>query len=149
MLSVIIDARMGTKALPALLAQLTAGVVDGLVRQVAIVARGGEAAVDALCEDMGAEPHATVASAARAARSDRILYMPADLRLRDGWTGALEAHLAAGGERAIVVGLRPERFLARTPKGALVERRLLEQVADGVDGPGVLRLLRLGRRRIG
>ena len=38
MLTVIIDARADATRLPALLAQLTAGAVDGLVRQVVIVA---------------------------------------------------------------------------------------------------------------
>ncbi|MBL8772785.1 MAG: hypothetical protein JNK30_15490, partial [Phenylobacterium sp.] len=46
MLSVIIDARRDADRLPALLTQLTAGAVDGLVRQVAIVASPGQAGID-------------------------------------------------------------------------------------------------------
>ena len=149
MLSVIIDARRGADRLPALLAQLTAGAVDGLVRQVAIAAAPGQPGIDALCEDMGAEAHPTIPDAARSARAERVLVLPATFRLRDGWIGALEAHLGAGGGQAIVVGLEEGGLFSRTPTGALVERRLLQQVADGVGVAGVQRLLRLRGRRIG
>jgi hypothetical protein len=149
MLSVIIDARAGAHRLPALLAQLTAGAVDGLVRQVLIVAGAGQAGVDALCEDMGAEAHPSLPAAARAARADRVLAVPADFRLRDGWIGALDAHLSGGGADAVVAGLREGGVLSRTPTGLLVERGLLEQVADDVDLPRVRRLLGLRGRRIG
>ena len=149
MLSVIIDARRGADRLPALLAQLTAGAVDGLVRQVAIAAAPGQPGIDALCEDMGAEAHPTIPDAARSARAERVLVLPATFRWRDGWIGALEAHLGAGGGQAIVVGLEEGGLFSRTPTGALVERRLLQQVADGVGVAGVQRLLRLRGRRIG
>ncbi|MBX3485091.1 cell wall biosynthesis glycosyltransferase [Phenylobacterium sp.] len=150
MLSVIIDARRDADRLPALLAQLTAGAVDGLVRQVAIVAAPGQPGVDALCEDMGADAHPTIPAAARAARADLVLVLPAALRLRDGWIGAFEAHLGGGGAQAVVAGLKEGGVFARTPEGVLVERGLLEQGADGIDVAGVRRLLRLrGGRRIG
>ena len=54
MLTVIIDARDDAERLPALLAQLTAGAVDGLVRQVLIVAAEGQAGIGDLCEETGA-----------------------------------------------------------------------------------------------
>ena len=149
MLSVIIDARREADRLAVLLAQLTAGAVVGLVRQVAIVAAADQPIVDALCEDMGAEPHATIPQAARAARAERVLVLPPDFRLRDGWIGALEAHLAAGGANAVVAGLKEGGLFARAPSGVLVERGLLEQVADDVDLARLHRLLRLRGRRIG
>jgi len=149
MLSVIIDARAEAERLPILLAQLTAGAVDGLVRQVLIVAADGQAGIDALCEDMGAEAHATIAAAARAARAERVLILAPDFRFRDGWIAALDAHVAGDGDRAVVVGLKPEGLFARPPEGVLVERGFLEQLADGVDLPRVRRLLRLRGRRIG
>lgn len=149
MLSVIIDARRDADRLPALLAQLTAGAVDGLVRQVAIVAAPGQPGIDALCEDMGADAHATIPAAARAARAERLLLLPAAFRLRDGWIGALEAHLAAGGAQAVVAGLKEGGVLSRTPTGILLERGLLEQGGDRIDVAGVRRLLRLRGRRIG
>src|SRR5688500_14779757 len=85
MLSVIIDARGEAEGLPALLSQLTAGAVDGLVRQVLIVAADGQPGIDDLCEDMGAEAHPTIEAAGAAARVDQLLILPADIRLRDGW----------------------------------------------------------------
>ena len=84
MLTVIIDARTGTEGLPALLAQLTAGAVDGLVKQVAIVAAADQPGIDLLCEDMGADAFVSVEAAGEAARGERLLVVPAELRLRDG-----------------------------------------------------------------
>lgn len=149
MLSVIIDARLGTDGLPALLAQLTAGAVDGLVRQVLIVALPEEPGIDLLCEETGAEAHPAIGPAARAARAERLLVLPAGFRFRDGWIGALDAHLARGGSAAVVTGGGERRLFARAPSGVLVERGLLEQVADGVSLARLQGLLRLSRRRIG
>lgn len=149
MLSVIIDARENADRLPVLLAQLTAGAVDGLVRQVAIVAAAGQPGIDALCEDMGAEAHATIPAAARTARADRVIVVPADFRLRDGWIAALEAHVAGGGAQALVAGLKEGGLFSRAPEGVLIDRGALEQVADGVGVADLRRLLRLRGRRIG
>ena len=76
MLTVIIDARDDAERLPALLAQLTAGAVDGLVRQVLIVADAGQAGIGELCEETGAEPSPTLEAAAQTARADRLLVQP-------------------------------------------------------------------------
>jgi hypothetical protein len=140
MLTVVIEARSQAERLPALLAQLTAGAVDGLVRQVLIVAAPGQAMIAELCEETGAEPVASLPLAAQAARSDRLLVLPADFRLRDGWIAALEAHMAAGGAQAAVVGLGEGGLLGRRPRGLLVERGLVQ---DGVDDAQRL------RRRLG
>lgn len=139
MLTVVIDARIGAERLPALLAQLTAGAVDGLVRQVLIVAGATQAGIAELCEETGAEAHVSLPGAARAARADRLLVLPADFRLRDGWIGSLGAHLSAGGGRAAVLGLG-EGGLWRRARGVLVERSLVQ---DGVDDAQRL------RRRLG
>ena len=149
MLSVIIDARAGADRLPALLAQLTAGAVDGLVRQVLIVAAPGEAGIDLLCEDMGAEARASFQAAAEAARSEHLLVLPADFRLRDGWMGSLQDHMARGGEPALVAGLGEPGLFARRPFGVLVERSRLHAARHGADLQGLRRSLGLGRRRIG
>lgn len=140
MLTVVIDARLQAERLPALLAQLTAGAVDGLVRQVLIVAAPGQAFISELCEETGAESHVTLPGAARASRSERLLVLPADFRLRDGWIGALQAHLGAGGGRAAVVGLGEGGLFKPRPRGVLVERSLFQ---DGVDDAQRL------RRRLG
>lgn len=125
MLTVIIDARDEGENLPALLAQLTAGAVDGIVRQVLIVAAPSQVGIDALCEETGAEPHPTIESAAAVARAEWIVALPADFRLRDGWIGALKSHLDRGKGRAVVGGLSDQGFFAPRPFGILVERSRL------------------------
>lgn len=121
MLSVIVDARQDADALPALLAQLTRGAVEGLVREVFIVAPHSETIV-ALCEDMGAEAADGIEPALAWAKSDLVLVLPAALRLRDGWVEALGAHVAAGGPGAVVVGLVRGGLFSSAPFGVLVER---------------------------
>jgi hypothetical protein len=148
MLSVIIDARTDAERLPALLAQLTAGAVDGLVRQVLIVAADGQAGIADLCEETGAEPHPTIEAAAEAARADRLLVLPADFRLRDGWIGSLDGHLARSGEPAVVAGLAEGGLFGRRPFGVLLERRRLEG-RRGADLQRLRRDLGLRARRIG
>lgn len=148
MLSVIIDARSGADGLPGLLAQLTAGAVDGLVRQVLIVAEDGQPGIGELCEDMGAEASATIEAAARASRSDRLLVLPADFRLRDGWIKALEADLMRGGAPAVITGFSDGGLFGRRPFGVLLERGRLEG-AGGADLQRLRRDLGLRVRRIG
>ncbi|OHB30383.1 MAG: hypothetical protein A2790_17380 [Phenylobacterium sp. RIFCSPHIGHO2_01_FULL_69_31] len=148
MLSVIIDARSGADGLPGLLAQLTAGAVDGLVRQVLIVAAEGQPGIGELCEDMGAEASLSLEAAAMASRSDRLLVLPADLRLRDGWIKALETHLTRGGEPAVVTGFSDGGLFGRRPFGVLLERGRLE-AAGGADLQRLRRDLGLRVRRIG
>jgi hypothetical protein len=148
MLSVIIDARSGADGLPGLLAQLTAGAVDGLVRQVLIVAADGQPGIGELCEDMGAEASPTIEAAAAAARSDQLLVLPADLRLRDGWIKALEAHLTRSGAPAVVTGFSDGGLFGRRPFGVLLERGRLEG-AGGADLQRLRRNLGLRVGRIG
>jgi hypothetical protein len=147
MLSVIIDARAGTDRLPVLLAQLTAGAVDGIVRQVAIVAPPGAPGLEAICEETGAEAQATLRAAAKAARYGRLLVLPARFRFRDGWIGALNGHLMRGGD-AVVVGLG-DRWPFRRTFGVLVERGLCEQGVDDPQLDTLRRRLGLRARRIG
>ena len=89
MLTVIIDARTGPERLPALLGQLTAGAVDGLVRQVVIVAEVGQAGIADLCEETGADVQPTIEAAVAVARAEWLAVLPASFRLRDGWIGSL------------------------------------------------------------
>lgn len=148
MLTVIIDARTEAGRLPALLAQLTAGAVEGLVRQVAIVAAEGQPGIAELCEDMGAEAHPTIEAAAMTARGERLLIVPADFRLRDGWIGSIDGHLGRGGGAAVVSGLSDAGLFGRRPFGVLVERGRLEG-RRGADLQSLRRELGLRARRIG
>jgi hypothetical protein len=148
MLTVIIDARTRADALPALLAQLTAGAVEGLVKQVCIVAEPDQPGIDLLCEDMGADAFASVSDAGAKARGELVVVAPADLRLRDGWVGALERHLAGGGKAALVEGLGEGGLFGRRPVGVLLERDRLQAVG-GADLKGLRRQLGLRPRRVG
>lgn len=148
MVSVIIDARGQAAGLPALLSQLTAGAVDGLVRQVLIVAADGQAGIDDLCEDMGAEAHPTIEAASAAARAEQLMILPADLRLRDGWIRSVGDHLIRGPEPAVVAGLADGGLFSRRPFGLLLERRRLEG-RRGADLQRLRRDLGLRARRIG
>ena len=140
MLTVIIDARTRAARLPLLLSRLTAGAVDGLVRQVLILAAPDQPGIAELCEDMGAGAHPTFAEAARVARAEWLMVLSADFRLRDGWIGALSDHLASGKREAAMVG--------RGGRGVLVERGR----ALGLEGTDLNRLRRglgLWPRRVG
>lgn len=152
MLSVIIDARAGegdgAGGLASLLAQLTAGAVDGLVRQVLIVAADGQPGIDPLCEDMGAEAHPTLEAAGAAARAEQLLILPEDFRFRDGWIKAIEAHLARGAQPAVVTGFSDAGLFGRRPFGVLLERSRL-QGRRSADLQRLRRDLGLRARRVG
>lgn len=147
MLSVIVDAREAPERLPALLAQLTSGAVEGLVREVILVAQASPL-IEALCDDMGAERADSLAQAAGAAACAHLLFLPAALRLRDGWIESLRGHLAAGGQGALVQGLATGGLFRRAPAGVLVERGRLGAL-DVADLDGLRRRLGLKRVRIG
>jgi hypothetical protein len=143
MLTVIVDARADATRLPGLLAQLTAGAVDGLVRQVMIVAPR-EGLVEDLCEETGADTAATLSEGVQAARSDLLLIAPPDLRLRDGWIETVRRFVTDGGRAGRVAGLAVGLF--NRPYGVLIERG--RAVGHG-DLAGLRRQLGLGLRRIG
>lgn len=139
MLSVIIDARAAPAKLPPLLAQLTAGAVDGLVREVLIVGPR-EGLIDRLCEDMGAEAEPTLTAATQRAKGQIVLGLPADFRFRPNWIESLSGFLAEGGKAAVVSGLGA--WLS-APVGVLVER---DRGLDCADLAGLRRQLKLRRR---
>jgi hypothetical protein len=147
MLSVIVDARAEARRLPGLLAQLTAGAVEGLVKEVFLVAPHSEA-VSALCEDMGAEPADTIEQAMAWAKSELALVLPADFRLRDGWVEALSDHLVSDGGAAVVEGLGEPGLFSRRPYGVLVERGRVVRLQNP-DLKRLRRQLGLRARRIG
>ena len=148
MLTVIIDARTEHQRLPALLTQLTAGAVDGIVRQVLIVAAPDQPGIGDLCEESGATAHTTLEAAAGAARAEWVVVLPADLRLRDGWIGALNGHMERSGRRALVTGFADGGLFGRKPFGVLVERGRLAD-GEGADLKGLRRELGLNPRRAG
>lgn len=105
MLSVIIPALNAGRDLQRLLAALVPPAVDGLVREV-IVADGGstdETAV--LCEDAGALlVMGGIAEAAARAKAEKVLIVPADLRLPHGWARRLVEHMERSPDGALIAG---------------------------------------------
>jgi hypothetical protein len=143
MLTVVIDAATQADRLPMILTQLTAGAVDGIIRQVLLVAPASQIGLEALCEETGAEACPSFAAAAAAARYDLILVLPADFRFRDGWIRALADKAAP----AIVIGMGEGGLFGRRPTGLLVQRGLLEEGVDDI--VALRRRLPLRVRRIG
>ena len=139
MLSVIVETGEAAERLPGLLAALTSAAVDGLVREVLIV--GGPAdLLDVLREETGAELAADLKGAIAAARSDRLLALPAALRLRGDWLARLGRHLREGGGEALLVG--EGGALSGRSYGVLIGRA----AAVGLTAPDLKRLRRLLRR---
>lgn len=139
MLSVIVETGEAAERLPGLLAALTSAAIDGLVREVVIV--GGPAdLLDVLREETGAELAGDVAAAVAMARSDRLLVLPASLRLRSDWLSALGRHLREGGGEALLVG--EGGALSGRGYGVLIARA----AAAGLAAPDLKRLRRLLRR---
>ncbi|MFN4178127.1 hypothetical protein [Phenylobacterium sp.] len=135
MLSVIIDARGDAQKLPALLAQLTAGAVEGLVKEVFIVAEPSDL-VTAICDDTGAEDTPSMEGAIAWTKGEVLAVLPADLRLRDGWVEALGGFLAGGGRGAVIEGLERGGLFRDAPRGVLVERAAVV----GLNEPDLKRL---------
>ncbi len=148
MLTVIIDARTEPERLPALLAQLTAGAVDGLVRQVVIVAATGQADIVNLCEETGADLQPSIEAAAAVARADWLAVLPASFRLHDGWIGSLTGYLGRGSQAALVLGLPGPGLFARRAYGVLIERSRLAS-GQGTDLKRLRRGLGFNPRRTG
>ncbi|HEY8002975.1 MAG TPA: cell wall biosynthesis glycosyltransferase [Phenylobacterium sp.] len=140
MLTVIVETAEAGDRLPALLAALTSAAVEGLVREV-LIAGGPPGLLTVLREETGAELSDNLADALQAARSDRVLVLPAKIRLRRGWLEALAHHLRNGGGEAIIEGeggpFRQRPFgvlLARAPAAALAQpdlKRLRGQLRRG------------------
>ena len=120
MLTVIVETADAGDRLPALLAALTSAAVEGLVREVLIAGGGPPELLAVLREETGAELADDLASALRAARSDRLLVVPAKIRLKPGWLELLAKHLRGGGLDALLMG--EGGFFGEKPYGVLIGR---------------------------
>jgi hypothetical protein len=120
MLTVIVETGDSADRLPALLGALTSGAVDGLVRDVLMVG-GPPDLLAVLREETGAEVSPSLAAAAASARSDRLLLLPAAIRLKPGWLAALGVHLREGGGEVVIPGTG--RLFGRRPFGVLTTRK--------------------------
>jgi hypothetical protein len=120
MLTVIVETADSGDRLPALLAALTSAAVEGLVREVLIAGGGPPELLTVLREETGAELVADLAEGVAQARSERLLVLPAKIRLKAGWLEGLACHLRDGGGEAVIVG-EGSRFRPR-PFGLLIAR---------------------------
>ena len=140
MLTVIVETGEAAERLPALLAALTSAAIDGLVREV-MIAGGPADLLEVLREETGAEPADDLAAAIAMARSERLLVLPARLKLRGDWLERLGRHLREGGGEALLVG--EGGALSGRSYGLLIGRA----AAAGLAHPDLNRLRRqLGRR---
>ena len=151
MISVVILPSEDPSSLAAQMAMLVPAAVDGLVKEVILVANG-EPGVEALVEDSGArlvqvdgDVSARLAAGAAAARGAWILTRRGAPVLRDGWREPVEKHLAGGGGTAAVLAA-PGGLLAKwSPRlhGVLVRR--LDWPAGGGEERALARTLRARR----
>ncbi|ATC32076.1 cell wall biosynthesis glycosyltransferase [Caulobacter vibrioides] len=130
MISVVLIASEDLPGLAAQMSMLVPAAVDGLVKEVVLVA-GDEPGVEALAEDSGARlvretgaAKERLAAGARAARGDWVLTLRSGPVLREGWREPVERHLA-GGAGAPARLIAPGGLLGRlAPKmhGVLLRR---------------------------
>jgi hypothetical protein len=140
MLSVIVETADAGDRLPALLAALTSAAVEGLVREVLIAGGGPPELLAVLREETGAELADDLKSGIAAARSDRLLVLPARIRLKSGWLEMLARHLRGGEGDAVIVG--EAGFFGEKPFGVLIG----QAAAAGLAHPDLKRLRgQLGR----
>ncbi|WP_168077528.1 cell wall biosynthesis glycosyltransferase [Caulobacter sp. SSI4214] len=128
MISVVLVASEDLPGLAAQMALLVPAAVDGLVKEVILVA-DGEPGVEALVEDSGARLVTTsgdrLAAGAAAARGDWILTLRATPALREGWREPIEKHLAGGAGAPAVLAVPGGGLLGKlAPRwhGLLVRR---------------------------
>lgn len=93
MISVLIHAANAERLLSPCLASLVPAAIDGVVREVILIAASPTEAVLSLAEDSGAGLAGDLAAAVRAARSDWLLVLDRPVRLEDGWHGEAAVHV--------------------------------------------------------
>ncbi|CAN7175170.1 hypothetical protein LJR225_000374 [Phenylobacterium sp. LjRoot225] len=142
MLSVIVT-RGNPARLAGLLAALTGAAVEGLVRDVTLLAGDDPGLLDALCEETGAKLADDFGQAVAHARSDWLMIVPPELRLKDGWVERLGDHLRDGRGEARLQG-PSDGFLRPVAQGVVVGR------AKAASAQGGLQELarKLGRRAV-
>ncbi len=127
MLSVIVETGDAGDRLPALLGSLTSLAIEGLVREVLIAGGGPPELLAVMREETGAELAEDLAHGIKLSRSDRLLILPARVRLKPGWLDVLSRHLRSGGGDALIVGeggLFGEKLF-----GVLVARNAVAELA--------------------
>ncbi|MCB1476730.1 MAG: TIGR04283 family arsenosugar biosynthesis glycosyltransferase [Rhodobiaceae bacterium] len=178
MLSVVIPTLNVAASLPSVLMALYEPALDGLVRQV-VIADGGstdptlKVADDAGCDVVSARPGRGIqlATGARKARADWLLFLHADTVLQPGWEAEVLRFINRHGPEkaaAFRFSLDDDRLRARLlewavslrvhlfalpygDQGLLISRRLYERIGGFSDVPimeDVDIVRRIGRRRL-
>lgn len=148
MISVVLVASDDLPGLAAQMAMLVPAAVDGLVKEVILVA-DGEPGVEALAEDSGARLVTTsgdrLAAGVTAARGDWILTLRSAPALREGWREPVERHLA-GGAGAPAALAAPGGLLGRlAPRLHGLLARRLDWPVGGGDEKSVAKTLKAKR----
>jgi|WetSurMetagenome_2_1015567.scaffolds.fasta_scaffold283360_1 glycosyltransferase involved in cell wall biosynthesis len=147
MISVIVPTLNHEAVLGRTLAPLVPAAVSGFVREV-IVADGGssDATLD-IADDAGCgicrtegDAEARVRAAAKGARADWLMLLPAGVQLLPGWEVALRERLEKGADDALVLpAIDPragwlKRVLGGRGEGARVLRKAALKSANGSGG---------------
>jgi glycosyltransferase involved in cell wall biosynthesis len=152
MLSVIIPTLDSAPDLQGLLAALVPAAMDGLVREVICADAGSSDPTLEICEDTGAQVvSGGLVAAAGAAKSDWVLLLPPEIRLRRDWAEAMKAHLVRGKRPAVVNGSREPGLFARfatVPAGLLVETSKIVDRTETRDVAVLVRALGAGAVRL-
>ena len=152
MLSVIIPTCDSAAELQGLLAALVPAAVDGLVREVICADAASTDPTAEICEDAGAKLlTGGLVAAARAAKGEWVLVLPAEIQLQRDWAEALKTHLTRGKRPAVLRGVREPGLAARfrrVPAGLLAEAAKLTVRAETRDVAVLVRALGAGAVRL-
>jgi glycosyltransferase involved in cell wall biosynthesis len=152
MLSAIIPTLNSEDDLQVLLAALVPAAVDGLVREVICADAGSSDATAVICEDAGAKLIlGGLVAAAKTARNDRLLILPADLRLAPGWEEGLGRKLGELKGAVRIEGARPTGLLMglrSPPCGLVVDRERVIGRAETSDAAALIKALGMGAKRV-
>jgi glycosyltransferase involved in cell wall biosynthesis len=152
MLSVIIPTLDSAADLQGLLTALVPAAMDGLVREVICADAGSTDPTLEICEETGARVIAGgLIAAAKAARGEWVLLLPAEIRLQADWAEAIKAHLIRGKRAAVLRGAREPGLFARfatVPAALVVEASRVAGRPETRDVSALIRALGGGAARL-
>lgn len=101
-ISIIVPTLNAQSALPALAADLVAGLDSGLIRELIIADGGSSDKTAEIADDLGASVieapkgrGSQLAAGAAAAKGDWLMFLHADSRLSEGWAAVVSDHIRA------------------------------------------------------
>ena len=149
MISVLIwvDHDAGIGPVSRSLAALVPLAVDGLVRDVAVLASASDQNLESLCDEAGAEIYlnSDVQAALSAARSDMVLMLRAGVFARPALVDEMARFVSMPGRESALLCEWQKHWIRRvlTPKfGGIIARRAVLKGADAVDLRQMMRAVR-------